>query len=115
MVQLTRRNTRRYGGYIVHFGVVLIFIGISGQAFNQSKEQTHEFKQSFSIGPYRVECLDYSQDSNANYDTEFALLNVYRGDQDRNEAGAGAARSTPRASSLQRLWPTTPRWCGTFT
>jgi cytochrome c-type biogenesis protein CcmF len=28
-----------------------------------------------------VECLDYSQDSNANYDTEFALLNVYRGDR----------------------------------
>jgi cytochrome c-type biogenesis protein CcmF len=79
MVQLTRRNTRRYGGYIVHFGIVLIFIGISGQAFNQSHEQTLNYKQSFMIGPYRVVCMDYSQDSNANYDTEFALLNVYRG------------------------------------
>src|SRR5579883_1103249 len=39
MVQLTRRNTRRYGGYIVHFGVVVIFIGLAGSAFNQSKEQ----------------------------------------------------------------------------
>jgi len=27
MVHLARRNTRRYGGYIVHFGVVVIFIG----------------------------------------------------------------------------------------
>jgi cytochrome c-type biogenesis protein CcmF len=80
MVELTRRNTRRYGGYIVHFGIVLIFIGISGQAFNQSHEQTMNYKQSFTLGPYRVECLDYSQDSNPNYDTEFALLNVYRGD-----------------------------------
>ncbi len=35
MVQLTRRNTRRYGGYIVHFGVVVIFIGIAGSAFIQ--------------------------------------------------------------------------------
>ncbi|HEX3660292.1 MAG TPA: heme lyase CcmF/NrfE family subunit [Acidobacteriaceae bacterium] len=78
IVQLTRRNTRRYGGYIVHFGVVLILIGISGQAFNQSVERTMAYKQSFNLGPYRVECLDYSQDSNPNYDTEFAMLNVYR-------------------------------------
>ncbi len=81
MVELTRRNTRRYGGYIVHFGIVLIFIGIAGQAFNQSHEQTMNYKQSFMLGPYRVQCLDYSQDSNPNYDTEFALLNVYRGDR----------------------------------
>ena len=79
MVQLTRRNTRRYGGYIVHFGIVLIFIGISGQAFNQSHEQTMNYKQTFMLGPYTIECMDYSQDSNPNYDTEFALLNVYRG------------------------------------
>ena len=32
--QLTMRNTRRYGGYVVHFGIVLIFIGISGTAFS---------------------------------------------------------------------------------
>ena len=78
VVQLTRRNTRRYGGYLVHFGVVLIFIGISGQAFNQSKEMTMSFRQSMTIGPYRIQCMDFSQDSNANYDTEFALLDVYR-------------------------------------
>jgi cytochrome c-type biogenesis protein CcmF len=79
MVQLTRRNTRRYGGYLVHFGVVIIFIGIAGSAFNQSREQELGFKQSVNIGPYRLECESYSQDSNANYDTEYALLDVYRG------------------------------------
>jgi cytochrome c-type biogenesis protein CcmF len=78
MVQLTRRNTRRYGGYIVHFGVVVIFIGIAGQAFNQSQEQELAFHQSVNVGPYRVECESYSQDTNPNYDTEYALLNVYR-------------------------------------
>jgi cytochrome c-type biogenesis protein CcmF len=79
MVQLTRRNTRRYGGYIVHFGVVVIFIGISGQAFNRQITQELDFKQSASIGPYRLVCESYSQDSNPNYDTEYALLDVYRG------------------------------------
>jgi len=77
-VQLTRRNTRRYGGYIVHFGVVLIFIGISGQAFNRSVEQTMGYKQTMNIGPYQIECMDYSQDTNANYDSTYAILNVYR-------------------------------------
>ena len=33
-VELTHRNTRRYGGYIVHMGVVIIFIGFTGQAFS---------------------------------------------------------------------------------
>src|SRR5437867_513686 len=35
MVQLAHRNTRRYGGYIVHFGVIVIMIGCDGAAFNQ--------------------------------------------------------------------------------
>ena len=77
VIQLTRRNTRRYGGYIVHFGVVLIFIGFAGQAFNTSKQMTMNYKQSMFLGPYRIECEDFSQDTNANYDTTFAMLNVY--------------------------------------
>ncbi len=78
VVQLTRRNTRRYGGYLVHFGVVVIFIGFAGSAFNQSKEAELNYKQSMTIGPYQLQCLDYSEDTNPNYDTEYALLNVYR-------------------------------------
>ncbi|GGH14229.1 heme lyase CcmF/NrfE family subunit [Silvibacterium dinghuense] len=81
MVQLTRRNTRRYGGYIVHFGVVVIFIGISGQAFNLSREQELTYKQNIYIGPYRLECESFSQDTNPNYDSEYALLDVYHGDK----------------------------------
>ena len=34
-VELTHRNTRRYGGYLVHMGIVLMFIGFTGAAFNQ--------------------------------------------------------------------------------
>ena len=37
MVELTHRNTRRYGGYIVHMAIVLMFIGFTGAAFNQNK------------------------------------------------------------------------------
>src|SRR5271165_6003072 len=39
IVDLTLRNTRRYGGYIVHLGMVMIFIGLAGQAFNKEVEK----------------------------------------------------------------------------
>ncbi len=35
---LTRRNTRRYGGYLVHIGVVVVVVGLCGSAFNRSQE-----------------------------------------------------------------------------
>ena len=35
---LVRRNRRRYGGYIIHFGVVLIFLGITGSSAYQLEQ-----------------------------------------------------------------------------
>jgi cytochrome c-type biogenesis protein CcmF len=78
MVQLTRRNTRRYGGYIVHFGIVVMFIGFAGSAFNRSVEKELGFGQSMDIGPYHLVCQSFTQDSNLNYDTEYSLIDVYR-------------------------------------
>jgi cytochrome c-type biogenesis protein CcmF len=78
-VLLVRRNTRRYGGYIVHFGIVVMFIGIAGGAFNQSKEQEMGFGDTLQLGPYRLVCQSFTQDSNPNFDTEYALLDVYKG------------------------------------
>ena len=77
-LQLVQKNTRRYGGYLVHFGIVVLFIGIAGGAFNQSHEQEMGFGDSLQLGPYRLVCQSFSQDSNPNYDTEFALLDVYK-------------------------------------
>jgi cytochrome c-type biogenesis protein CcmF len=78
MATLMHRNTRRYGGYLVHFGIVVMFIGIAGGAFNQSREQEMGFGDSMNIGPYKLVCQSYTQDSNANYDTDYALLDVYK-------------------------------------
>jgi cytochrome c-type biogenesis protein CcmF len=76
-ILLTRRNTRRYGGYLIHFGVVIMFIGLAGSAFNQSKEAEMSFGDSMNVGGYKVVCQSYSEDSNPNYDSQFALLDVY--------------------------------------
>lgn len=37
--RLVSKNPRRYGGYIVHIGVVLIFIGIAGSSFFKIERQ----------------------------------------------------------------------------
>ncbi|MFP5234839.1 MAG: heme lyase CcmF/NrfE family subunit [Acidobacteriota bacterium] len=78
MVLLTRRNTRRYGGYIIHIGVVIVFIGLAGAAFNRSVESELALNQSINIGPYTLKEVGASQDSNANYDSDFAILDVYK-------------------------------------
>ena len=36
------------------------------------------FGDSLQLGPYRLVCQSFSQDSNPNYDTEYALLDVYK-------------------------------------
>jgi cytochrome c-type biogenesis protein CcmF len=78
ILQLTRRNTRRYGGYIVHMGVVFAIIGLAGAAFNQEKEQELGYRDQMSIGQYTLVCQSYTQDDNPNYGSESAILDVYK-------------------------------------
>ncbi len=79
MLLLTHRNTRRYGGYIIHFGIVVMFIGIAGGAFNQAREMEMSYGDTLAIGPYRLVCQSITQDSKPEYDTDYAVLDVYRG------------------------------------
>ncbi|HSY65404.1 MAG TPA: heme lyase CcmF/NrfE family subunit [Terriglobales bacterium] len=79
MAQLAHRNTRRYGGYIVHFGVVVIMIGFAGSVFNQDKEQEMGFGDKMTIGAYTLVCQSYTQDDNPNYGSEWAVMNVFKG------------------------------------
>src|SRR6202790_3427615 len=79
MVQLAHRNTRRYGGYIVHFGVSVIIVGFARSVFNQDKEQEMGFGDKLTIGPYTLVCQSYTQDDNPNYGSEWAVMNVFKG------------------------------------
>jgi len=76
MVQLTHRNTRRYGGYIVHFGVVVVIIGLAGAAFNQDKEQALGFGDKLTLGAYTLICRSYTQEDKPNYASEWAIIDI---------------------------------------
>ncbi len=79
---LIRSNTRRYGGYLVHIGVVAAILGLCGAAFNKTTESELGLNDKMSVGPYTLVCSGFTQDSNENYDTEYAMLDVsYHGKQ----------------------------------
>jgi cytochrome c-type biogenesis protein CcmF len=78
---LTRRNTRRYGGYLVHIGVVISVVGLCGAAFKRNIESELGLHDRMSVGPYTLVQVGATQDTNPNYDSDYALLDVYKGNQ----------------------------------
>jgi cytochrome c-type biogenesis protein CcmF len=76
--ELTMRNTRRYGGYVVHFGMVLIFIGISGTAFKQDVQKQMAPGDTLTIGPYTLVCQNFDETQNDNYTSQRATVEVFR-------------------------------------
>lgn len=55
-VQLVNKNRRRYGGYIVHIGVILAVIGIVGSTFFQSSVQQNLAPgETVQLGQYTLQ------------------------------------------------------------
>ncbi len=53
-IELTHRNTRRYGGYLVHMGIVFMFIGYTGAAFNKDITKEVAPGHTFQLGHYNL-------------------------------------------------------------
>jgi cytochrome c-type biogenesis protein CcmF len=55
LASLVGRNRRRYGGYIAHVGIAVLFLGVAGSsAFHQQKDVRLSPGQSFTSGDYKV-------------------------------------------------------------
>src|SRR5271154_3756223 len=55
LVALVRRNRRRYGGYIVHIGMAVLFIGVAASSsFEHQTQLSLSPGQSTHVGPYRI-------------------------------------------------------------
>src|SRR5262249_9109608 len=54
LVGLVGRNKRRYGGYIVHVGIVLIFFGFAGNARKLDEQVNLKPGQEARIGRYTI-------------------------------------------------------------
>jgi cytochrome c-type biogenesis protein CcmF len=78
LVELTHRNTRRYGGYLVHMGIVLMFIGFTGHAFNQNEVKELSNGDSMRVGNYQLKMLNQEQAENDNYASHTATMQVIK-------------------------------------
>ena len=65
--ELTHRNTRRYGGYLVHMGIVVMFLGFTGAAFNKDVIVEAALGKSFNIGRYELKVTDLKDGENENF------------------------------------------------
>jgi cytochrome c-type biogenesis protein CcmF len=74
VVELTHRNTRRYGGYLVHMGVVIIFIGFAGAAFNKDTTVEVEQGKAFQLGRYELKVTGVNSGQTDNYVWQNAVI-----------------------------------------
>jgi cytochrome c-type biogenesis protein CcmF len=54
LIGLVGRNKRRYGGYIVHVGIVLMFLGFAGEGFKQDEQVLLKPGQQAQVGDFVV-------------------------------------------------------------
>ncbi len=81
--RLLARNRRRYGGYIVHTGIVILFIAFAGMAFKTETEATLRPGESVSLKSpygwtYTFTHLGISQYDALNRQVTAATVEVYR-------------------------------------
>src|SRR2546422_926324 len=83
LVQLLSRNRRRYGGYIVHVAIVLLFVAFAGMAFKTETQATLRPGETATLkGPdghvYSFTHLGVSQYNTMNRQVTAVLLDVGR-------------------------------------
>jgi cytochrome c-type biogenesis protein CcmF len=76
--ELTWRNTRRYGGYLVHVGIVVMFIGFTGSAFDKKETISIALNQPHAFAGYVLKLLNVTDGENANYQFSHASVEVSR-------------------------------------
>ncbi len=64
LIGLVGRNKRRYGGYIVHLGIVLMFLGFAGEGLSRDEQLLLKPGEQATIGEYtlRLDALRVTDD-----------------------------------------------------
>ena len=70
-------NRRRYGGFLIHFGAVLMFLGFAGTFFSLERDITLEPGSSKQIGDYRLDFQNISEFQIGNVKHRAAIIEVF--------------------------------------
>ena len=75
LYSLVARNKRRYGGYVIHVGIVMMAVGITGSSvFNRQVEATLRPGETFDIGTYRIQYEEFDTYNSNSVDVYSASL-----------------------------------------
>jgi cytochrome c-type biogenesis protein CcmF len=77
-VSLLRKNQQRYGGYIVHLGVVLVFVGTAGSVLNEERLENVRPGSEIRIHDYRLRYLTAEALPAQHYGGARARIALYR-------------------------------------
>jgi cytochrome c-type biogenesis protein CcmH/NrfF len=78
LASLSPQSRRRYGGYIVHFGIVLMFIGFTGQSWNVDREASLYPGQSYVADDYTLSYVGARMEVDNSKRMVFADVDVYK-------------------------------------
>jgi len=81
LYMLSRKNTRRYGGYLIHAAIVVMFVGFTGTAFNSETRAEVGEGDTFNLGPYTFKALSIVHSETENYSSERLEMELYRDDR----------------------------------
>jgi cytochrome c-type biogenesis protein CcmF len=79
VTELTFRNTRRYGGYVIHFGVALMFIGFVGNAFTTHEQAEVVTGDEITVRNYRFVVQGFEEEETDNHISSRARIDVFDG------------------------------------
>ncbi len=78
-INLVIKNKRRYGGYIVHFGMVMMFVGFAGAVLNKEIKREVKEGDSINIDGYNVAFRELKRVDTKRYYSEQLILDVSKG------------------------------------
>ena len=78
LVTLPPASRRRYGGYVVHLGIVLMFVGFTGQSWNADREAALLPGQSFAVDDYNLTYVGARMEVDTGKRMIFADVDVYK-------------------------------------
>jgi cytochrome c-type biogenesis protein CcmF len=67
LVRMVSKNRSRYGGYVVHLGIVFMFVGFTGHAFDKEKEFSLKVGEKDSVAGYEFELTKLSESERPNH------------------------------------------------
>ena len=79
---MVSKNRSRYGGYVVHLGIVFMFIGFTGHAFDKEKEFSLKVGEKDHVAGYEFELIQLSESERPNH---YAWISDLRVTKDNGE------------------------------